>query len=73
MPQYYTAALPVNGKQQSQGSDGLFSTRQVVHGHEAFPWCHTIVVDAAEVRLVRVLCTQDGLEHIQLYLLDPVI
>lgn len=58
--------LPVDGKQQREGGDGLFSARQVVHGHEAFPRCHTVVVDAAEVRLIWVLCAQNGLEQIQL-------
>lgn len=54
--------LPVDGKQQRQGSDGLFSSRQVLHGHEALPRRHAAVADAAEVRLVWVLWAQDGLE-----------
>lgn len=54
--------LPVDGKHQGQGGDGLLSTRQIVHGHEAFPRRHAVVVDAAEVRLVWILCTQNGLE-----------
>lgn len=57
--------LPVDGKQQGQGSDGLFSTRQIIHGHEAFPRRHAVVVDATEVWLVWILGTQNGLEHIQ--------
>lgn len=55
--------LPVDGKQQSQGSDGFFSTRQVVHGHEAFSRRHAVVVDATKVRLIWILCTQNGLER----------
>lgn len=54
--------LPVDGEQQRQGGDGLFSSRQVLHGHEALPRRHAAVADAAEVRLVRVLRAQDGLE-----------
>lgn len=54
--------LPVDGKQQRQGGDGLFSSRQVLHGHEALPRRHAAVADAAEVRLVWVLWAQDGLE-----------
>lgn len=55
----------MDGKHQGEGGDGLFSTRQIIHGHEALPWCHAVVVDAAEVRLIRILCTENGLEHIQ--------
>ena len=59
----FQTVLPVDGEQQGEGSDGLFSTRQIVHRHEAFPRRHTVIVDAAEVRLIWVLCAQNGLEH----------
>lgn len=53
----------MNGKQQGQGGDGLFSTRQIIHGCEAFPRSHAAVVDATQVRLIWIVCTQNGLEH----------
>jgi len=53
----------VDGKHQGEGGDGLLSPGQVVHGHEAFPRRHAVVVDASEVRLVWVLRAQDGLRH----------
>ena len=51
----------MNGEQQSQGSDGLLPSGQVVHGHEPLPRGHTVVVDPPQVGLLQVVSSQDGL------------
>lgn len=53
---------PVNGKDQSESSDGLLSSWQVVHGHESFPRSHTVIVDAIQVGLIWILRTENGLK-----------
>lgn len=51
----------MDGKEQRQRGNGLLSSRQVLHGHEALPRRHATVADPAEVRLVWVVWAQDGL------------
>lgn len=53
----------MNGKQQGQGGDGLFSARQIIHGCEALPGGHAAVVDATKEGLIWIVCTQNGLER----------
>lgn len=55
--------LPVNCKEQRQGSDGLLSSRQVVHGPEPLPWSHTVVVDSIQIGLLGVLRAQESLQE----------
>lgn len=60
-PMYFCCFSPVNGKDQSESSDGLLSSWQVVHGHESFPRSHAVIVDAIKVRLIWILRTENGL------------
>lgn len=53
--------LPVNCKKQSQGGDGLLSSRQVVHGSEPLSWSHTVVVDSIQIGLLRIFWAQESL------------
>lgn len=55
--------LPVNCKEQSQGSNSLLPSRQVVHGPEPLPWSHTIVVDSIQIGLLWILWAQEGLQE----------
>lgn len=55
--------LPVNCKKQSKGSDGLLSSRQVVHGSEPLSWSHTVVVDSIQIGLLWVLWAQESLQE----------
>ncbi|KAF3860413.1 hypothetical protein F7725_000668, partial [Dissostichus mawsoni] len=47
--------VPVNSKEQSQGSDSLLSSRQIVHGPEPLSRGHTVIVNA--VQSVLSLCS----------------
>lgn len=53
----------MNRKEQSQGSNSLLSSRQVVHGSEPLPWSHTVVVDSIQIGLLGVLWAEECLQE----------
>lgn len=59
---YPSLVSPVNSKEQSQSSDCLFSSREVVHWSEPLSWSHTVIVDAVQIRLLRVFWAQKSLQ-----------
>lgn len=60
------SALPVDGKEQSQSCHCFLPPWQVVHRPETFARSHTIVVDAIQVGLLRVLRAQECLGEMQM-------
>lgn len=52
----------MDSKEQRQGGNGLLSSRQVVHGSEPLPWSHAVIVDAIQIRLLRVFWAQESLK-----------
>lgn len=63
--------LPVNCKEQSQGSNSLLSSRQVVHGPEPLPWSHTVVVDSIQIGLLWILWAQESLQEADVGQFNP--
>ena len=55
---FYPHNPPMNSKQQSEGSDSFFSSRQVIHGSKSFSRCHTIVWNAVQVGFLSILWAQ---------------
>lgn len=53
----------MNCKEQSQGSNSLLSSRQVVHGSEPLPWSHTVVVDSIQIGLLGILWAKESLQE----------
>ena len=53
----------MNSKEQSQGSNSLFSSRQVVHGSEPLPRSYTVIVDAIQIRFLWVFWAQESLQE----------
>merc|ERR1719447_2020900 len=51
----------VDGEEQGQGGDGLLTSTKVRHRLEPLAWSNTVVVDPLQVRLLRVLWTQESL------------
>lgn len=56
-------ALPVDGKKQGQSCNCLLPAGQIVHRPEAFARSYTIVVDAIQIGLFRILGAQECLEE----------
>lgn len=51
----------MDGEEESQGSNGLLSSRQVGHGLEALARGNAIVADALKVRLFGIFGTEECL------------